>query len=64
MLIMRDHKGKPLAQLSFTGGHFEGQDTAAAPSRCRISNKRYAGNTWPNISFIASRNRATPTAPP
>jgi hypothetical protein len=25
-LIMRDHKGQPLAQLSFTGGHFEGQD--------------------------------------
>jgi len=25
-LILRDHKGLPLAQLSFTGGHFEGQD--------------------------------------
>jgi hypothetical protein len=25
-LIIRDHKGEPLAQLSFTGGHFEGQD--------------------------------------
>jgi len=25
-LIVRDHKGEPLAQLSFTGGHFEGQD--------------------------------------
>jgi len=25
-LIIRDHKGQPLAQLSFTGGHFEGQD--------------------------------------
>jgi hypothetical protein len=25
-LIVRDHKGQPLAQLSFTGGHFEGQD--------------------------------------
>jgi hypothetical protein len=27
MLIIRDHKGEPLAQLSFTGGHFEGQMT-------------------------------------
>jgi hypothetical protein len=26
MLIIRDHKGQQLAQLSFTGGHFEGQD--------------------------------------
>jgi hypothetical protein len=26
-LIIRDHKGQPLAQLSFTGGHFEGQDS-------------------------------------
>jgi hypothetical protein len=26
-LIVRDHKGQPLAQLSFTGGHFEGQDS-------------------------------------
>jgi len=26
VLIIRDHKGQPLAQLSFTGGHFEGQD--------------------------------------
>jgi hypothetical protein len=25
-LIIRDHKGQQLAQLSFTGGHFEGQD--------------------------------------
>jgi hypothetical protein len=25
-LIIRDHKGQTLAQLSFTGGHFEGQD--------------------------------------
>jgi len=25
-LIIRDHKGQPLAQLSFTGGHFEGKD--------------------------------------
>ena len=25
-LIIRDHKGQPLAQLSFTGGRFEGQD--------------------------------------
>jgi hypothetical protein len=25
-LIVRDHKGQPLAQLSFTGGHFEGKD--------------------------------------
>jgi len=24
-LIIRDHKGEPLAQLSFAGGHFEGQ---------------------------------------
>jgi len=27
-LIIRDHKGQPLAQLSFTGGHFEGQDNS------------------------------------
>jgi hypothetical protein len=26
-LIIRDHKGEPLAQLSFSGDHFEGQDT-------------------------------------
>jgi hypothetical protein len=29
-LIMRDHKGEPLAQLSFAGGHFEGHETAGA----------------------------------
>ena len=29
-LIIRDHKGQPLAQLSFTGGHFEGQGTDGA----------------------------------
>ncbi len=27
-LIVRDHKGQTLAQLSFTGGHFEGQDNS------------------------------------
>jgi hypothetical protein len=27
MLIIHDHKGQPLAQLSFTGGHFEGKDS-------------------------------------
>jgi hypothetical protein len=27
MLVLRDHKGQSLAQLSFTGGHFEGQDS-------------------------------------
>lgn len=27
MLIIHDHKGQPLAQLSFTGGHFEGPDS-------------------------------------
>ncbi len=27
-LIMRDFKGKPLAQLSYTGGRFEGQDAS------------------------------------
>jgi hypothetical protein len=27
-LIMRDHKGDPLASLSFTAGHFEGQDNS------------------------------------
>ncbi|HUD87369.1 MAG TPA: AprI/Inh family metalloprotease inhibitor [Xanthobacteraceae bacterium] len=26
-LVLRDHKGQSLAQLSFTGGHFEGQDS-------------------------------------
>jgi hypothetical protein len=25
-LIVRNHKGEPLAQLAFTGGHFEGKD--------------------------------------
>jgi hypothetical protein len=25
MLVIRDHKGEALAQLSFSGGHFEGQ---------------------------------------
>jgi len=25
-LIIRNHKGEPLAQLAFTGGHFEGKD--------------------------------------
>jgi hypothetical protein len=29
-LIVRDHKGETLAQLSFTGGHFEGQSTSGA----------------------------------
>jgi Protease inhibitor Inh len=27
-LIVRNHKGEPLAQLSFTGGHFEGKDSS------------------------------------
>ena len=27
MLIMRDHKGEPLAELSFAGGRFEGHQT-------------------------------------
>jgi Protease inhibitor Inh len=27
-LIIHDHKGEPLASLSFTGGHFEGQDNS------------------------------------
>ena len=27
-LIIRNHKGEPLAQLSFTGGHFEGKDSS------------------------------------
>ena len=26
-LIIRNHKGEPLAHLSFTGGHFEGEDS-------------------------------------
>jgi hypothetical protein len=26
-LVIRNHKGEPLAQLAFTGGHFEGKDT-------------------------------------
>ncbi len=29
-LIMRSHKGEPLAQLSFAGGHFEGHETSGA----------------------------------
>jgi hypothetical protein len=29
-LIMRDHKGEPLAQLSFSGGRFEGHETGGA----------------------------------
>ena len=28
MLVIHDHKGQPLAQLSFTGGHFEGHDSS------------------------------------
>jgi Protease inhibitor Inh len=28
VLTIRDHKGEPLAQLSFASGHFEGQGTA------------------------------------
>ncbi len=27
-LIMRNHKGEPLAQLSFSSGHFEGHETS------------------------------------
>jgi hypothetical protein len=27
VLILRDHKGEPLARLSYAGGRFEGQDT-------------------------------------
>jgi hypothetical protein len=27
-LIIHDHKGQPLATLSYTGGHFEGQDNS------------------------------------
>ncbi|HEY2527364.1 MAG TPA: AprI/Inh family metalloprotease inhibitor [Xanthobacteraceae bacterium] len=30
MLILRDDKGAQLAQLSYAGGHFEGQDTNGA----------------------------------
>jgi hypothetical protein len=30
MLIVRDHKGEVLAQLSFAEGHFEGQDKDGA----------------------------------
>jgi hypothetical protein len=29
-LVIRDHKGDALGQLSFSGGHFEGQDTGGA----------------------------------
>lgn len=29
-LIIRNHKGEPLAQLSFAGGHFEGHETGGA----------------------------------
>ena len=29
-LIIRDHKGEPLAQLSFAGGRFEGRETSGA----------------------------------
>jgi len=30
MLIMRDHKGEPLAQLMYAGGHFDGHSTNGA----------------------------------
>jgi hypothetical protein len=30
-LTVRDHNGQPLAQLSSTGGRFEGKSTAGAP---------------------------------
>jgi hypothetical protein len=29
-LIMRDFKGRPLAQLSYVGGHFEGHDSTGS----------------------------------
>lgn len=29
-LIIRNHKGEPLAQLSFIGGHFEGKTTSGS----------------------------------
>ena len=35
MLIIRDHKGEPLAQLSFTDGHFEGHEANIALSLTR-----------------------------
>jgi Protease inhibitor Inh len=34
-LIMRDHKGEPLAELSFANGHFEGQGTGGAITLAR-----------------------------
>ena len=58
-LIIRDHKGQPLAQLSFTGGHFEGQDDKGGT----LSLSRKQKKSWPNISCTASPNPATPTAP-
>jgi hypothetical protein len=30
VLIMRNHKDEPLAQLSFSGGRFEGHETGGA----------------------------------
>jgi len=30
VLILRDHKGEPLANLSFAGGHFEGHQTGGS----------------------------------
>ena len=66
-LTIRDFKGQALAELSFAGGHFEGQ----VPERRRTD----IGQTlivffgvidWkiscPNISSTVSPNPATPTA--
>ena len=39
-LIMRNHKGEPLARLSFAGGHFEGQETGGAASGASVSLSR------------------------
>jgi len=30
MLVIHDFKGKPLAQMSYVGGHFEGHDTSGS----------------------------------
>jgi hypothetical protein len=30
MLVIHDFKGKPLAQMSYVGGHFEGHDSSGS----------------------------------
>ncbi len=69
-LMMRDHNGQPLAQLSGEGGgRFDGKATSGEPvtllaltfrSFCQ---RDFQDQPCPNISSIASPSPATPIAP-